>query len=221
MKTIVKCSLLILMLILVGCSAGISDTESRALTQEFESAVGTAIVETIAAAMPAEPETTREPTPTTTEVVVEGGQSSEAANTPVVIVAGSATPSGIQFTPTTTDLPTPCYLAELVDETIPDDTVLGPGQGFVKVWNIRNAGVCEWTEDFHWVLTDGQSFRGPEDLRFGKSVMPGEILKVALELSTPNIPGNYEGIYKIYNEENALVTPNGFWIRIVVEEEES
>jgi hypothetical protein len=198
-----------------------SDAESQALTQEFESAVGTAIVKTIAAALPAEPDSTQEPLPTATHEIADGEQSSEAANTQVVIVAESATPSGIQFTPTATDLPTPCYLAELVDETIPDGTKMGPGQGFIKIWNIRNAGVCEWTEDFHWVLTDGEDFRGPVDLRFGKTVMPGEVLKVALELSTPNVPGSYEGIYKIINEEDALVTPNGFWIRIVVEEEGS
>lgn len=209
------------MLLLTGCSASVSDAESQTLTQEFESAVGTAIVETIAAALPDEPESTGEPAPTATQEVMDSGESSETANTPVVIVAESATPSGIQFTPTATDLPTPCYLAELVDETIPDGTKMGPGQGFVKVWNIRNAGVCEWTANFHWTLTDGEDFRGPVDLRFGKSVMPGEVLKVALELSTPNVPGSYEGIYKIYNEENHLVTPNGFWIRVVVEEEGS
>jgi len=221
MKKFSIISLFILMLILVGCSTGASETNSLALTLEFQSAVGTAIVETIAAALPADAEPTDQPAPTATQAAVDVGQPADATNTPLVILAGSATPSNIQFTPTATDLPTPCYLAELVDETIPDDTVLGPGEGFIKIWNIRNAGVCEWTKDFHWQLTDGEAFRGPVDLRLGKSVMPGEVLRVALELSTPNVPGTYEGVYKIINEEGNLVTPNGFWIRIVVEEEES
>lgn len=211
MKTILKSSLLILIFLLAGCASDSSAGEPLALTQEFESAVGTAIVETIAAAIPTVGEAvTQVPTIFTPD----------SSSTPEVIYAPSTTASGIQFTPTATGLPTPCYLAELVDETIPDGTVLGMGEGFIKIWNIRNAGVCEWTEDFRWVLTDGRDFRGPTNFRLGKSVMPGEILQIALELSTPSAPDNYEAIYKIETEDGALVTPNGFWIRIVVVETE-
>lgn len=210
-----------MMLIFAGCSASPSEEDALQLTQEFESAVGTAIVETIAAALPASDDSSSQELPGATPNPEDSSvQVLMPTSTQEVIFAETAPATGIEFTPTPTDLPTPCYLAELVDETIPDDTLFPPGTGFVKVWHIRNAGVCEWTEDFHWVLAEGESFRGPTDLRFGKSVYPGEILEVKMELSTPNVPGVYQGIYKIETNEGALVTPSGFWIRVIVEDPE-
>ncbi|MCB2179563.1 hypothetical protein KQH54_00405 [bacterium] len=221
MKTILKISLLLLILLLAGCSANASNEDSLQLTLDFESAVGTAIVETIAAALPQTDENPLQVQPSITPVPQDSAvQVLMSTSTPEVIYAETSPATGINYTPTPTDLSTPCYMAELVGETIPDDTVFAPGTGFVKVWQIRNAGVCEWTEDFHWVLAEGEEFRGPTDLKLGRSVYPGEILEVKLELSTPNIPGTYEGIYKIETDEGALVTPNGFWIRVIIEDTE-
>lgn len=219
MKTILKISLLLLTLLVAGCSASPTEEESLQLTQEFESAVGTAIVKTIAAALPTSSGSTSQELPSATPQPQDDSvQVLMPTSTPEIIYAETAPAAGIEYTPTATDSPAPCYLAELVDETIPDDTNFAPGTGFIKVWHIRNAGVCEWTPDFHWVLASGEDFRGPTDLKLGQSVYPGETLEVKLELSTPNVPGVYEGIYKIETDEGALVTPNGFWIRVIVED---
>ncbi|MGD2027703.1 MAG: NBR1-Ig-like domain-containing protein [Anaerolineales bacterium] len=221
MRKIPPLLITIFIFLLAACSSGRSAEDDLALTQTFESAVGTAIVETIAAALPDDStgESSDQPTGGGEQVTPEQQPTQEASATPQAQITQASTQSAIIFTPTATDLPEPCYRAELVDETIPDGTVFPPGQGFVKVWNVQNTGVCEWTEDFRWVLTDGIDFRGPRDIRFGRSVMPGEVMKVALELGAPTEPGTFTGTYKIFTDENTLVTPNGFWISIVVEED--
>ena len=219
MRKITSYLITIFIFLLAACSSGGPNDDDLALTQTFESAVGTAIVETIAAALP------DDSTGETSELPADGGEmeavddqpTQQPSATPQTQESQAPTQGAIVFTPTPTDPPDPCYRAELVDETIPDGTVFPPGQGFVKVWNVQNTGVCEWTEDFRWVLTDGIDFRGPRDIRFGRSVMPGEVMKVALELGAPTEPGTFTGTYKIFTDQNTLVTPNGFWISIVVD----
>lgn len=210
----------ILILLLVGCSTRNESSNDLALTETFESAVGTAIVETIAAALPENGESAQQSPAGEDSAVASHEPSPQPSETPMGQQTQAPTQGAVVFTPTPTELPPPCYRAELVDETIPDGTVFPPGQGFIKIWNVQNTGVCEWNEDFRWVLTDGIDFRGPRDLRFNRSVMPGEVMKVVLELGAPTEEGEFRGTYKIFTDENTLVTPNGFWISIVVQEDE-
>lgn len=45
----------------------------------------------------------------------------------------------------------PCNKAvagQPIDVTIPDDTVMTPGQPFSKTWRLENAGSCTWTRQY-------------------------------------------------------------------------
>ncbi|NIP48572.1 MAG: hypothetical protein GWO30_00765, partial [Gammaproteobacteria bacterium] len=183
------------------------------LTQEFESAVGTAIVETIAASLPQTEQPSADLDPTSTVSIDENQQSLQPTSTRVE----QPTQTKTTILPTETAIPTPCYRAELVEETVPDWSKFSPGKWFAKTWIIKNTGVCEWTEDFRWVLVEGEDFSGVTDVPLNKNVLPGEDLRVLLELKAPLIAGTYQGTYQIFTEEGASVTPLGFWVLIVVE----
>lgn len=206
MKKIVPILSLVL-LFLSGCLSAAPDPLE--ITQTFESAVGTAIVETIAASLP------EEGNPTATNV--------PAVEFPTVEISKTATPellptnTPVPGSPTSTILPTPCYRAELVEETVPDGTKFSPGETFAKTWIIRNTGVCEWTEEFRWVLVDGEDFGGVTDVPLNQNIQPGEDLQVLLELKAPMFTGTYKGTYQIMTETGASVTPLGFWLLIAVE----
>ena len=136
--------------------------------------------------------------------------------TPTATTQPTDTPTP-QPTSTPTPLPTPCYLAVLVSETIPDGTTIRIGDGFTKTWVVMNAGVCAWSENFRWRLVEGEDFRGPTDLKIStEDVMPGETIAISIEMGAPLIPGHYRSVYKIFTEEGAEITPNGFWIDVVV-----
>ena len=207
MKIIFQIFLIFLFLFLAGCAK--SDPDALELTQTFESAVGTAIVETIAASLPQNvdsPEPTFPPSEVPTTVI-------QATATLELVPTSTSAP--IQPTPTV--IPTPCYRAELVEETVPDGTKFSPGKAFAKTWIIRNTGVCEWTEEFRWVLVDGEDFSGVTDVPLNQNIQPGEDLRVLLELKAPLFAGTYKGTFQIFTDEGASVTPLGFWLTIVVE----
>ena len=207
MKKFVPIFLVILFLLLSGCVTSTSD--ALELTQTFESAVGTAIVETIAASLP-QTEGSPEPTSQVSEIPASEVQTTATAE---ILPTKTQTP----IPPTATAIPTPCYRAELVEETVPDGSKFSPGKAFAKTWIIRNTGVCEWTEDFRWVLVDGEDFDGVTDVTLNQNIQPGEDLRVLLELKAPMFSGTYKGTYQILTEEGASVTPLGFWLTIVVE----
>ena len=194
-------------LLLSGCVT--STPDALELTQTFESAVGTAIVETIAASLP---QNVDSPEPISQETEVP---TSEIRPTATPEIALTSTP--VPISPSATELPTPCYRAELVEETVPDGTKFSPGKAFAKTWIIRNTGVCEWTEEFRWVLVDGEDFSGVTDVTLNQNIQPGEDLRVLLELKAPLFAGTYKGTYQILTDQGASVTPLGFWLTIVVE----
>ena len=207
MKKIIPIFLVFLFLMLSGCAT--SAPVGLELTQTFESAVGTAIVETIAASLP---QTSGSPEPTSQVSEIPPSEV-QSTSTPEIGPTSTQTP----IPPTATALPTPCYRAELVEETVPDGSKFSPGKPFAKTWIIRNTGVCEWTEEFRWILVDGEDFDGVTDVPLNQNVQPGEDLRVLLELKAPMFPGTYKGTYQILTDDGASVTPLGFWLTIVVE----
>jgi hypothetical protein len=78
-----------------------------------------------------------------------------AQNTPTVAVLPTSTvaPPTVTLAAASPTLNVPaatvtqdCDKADFVtDVTIPDDTVLDPGESFTKTWRLKNSGTCSWT----------------------------------------------------------------------------
>jgi hypothetical protein len=208
---------IVLIALLSGC--GQSSNENLAETEAFDSALQTAVVETIAAALPdisATPETSLP----TEDIVTDDPQQPTATVPPLPTQTSPPAEEATQSSSGPTNTPqTPCYRGELISETVPDGTKFPPGQYFTKIWVIRNTGVCAWNEDFRWTLVEGEDFTAPTDLTLNQIVNPGEDLEVKLELKTPLLEGLYQGTYKIFTDEGGEVTPLGFWVTIISEKE--
>src|ERR1700690_1367157 len=55
----------------------------------------------------------------------------------------------------------PCYSANFVqDVTIPDGTIVTPGQTFWKTWRVLNSGSCSWDSTYKFVFNDGDLMGG-------------------------------------------------------------
>ena len=48
--------------------------------------------------------------------------------------------------------------AYFVAETIPDGTVLSPGEEFTKTWRIKNVGTDTWTTEYTIAFADGEKY---------------------------------------------------------------
>ena len=115
-----------------------------------------------------------------------------------------------------------------LDITIPDNMVLHPGQAFSKTWSLENIGSCTWTEDYAvvWFSGEQMGFSGQRMQHIEKSVVPGQSIKLTLDLIAPTEPGVHQGNWKLRNPEGDLfgIGPDGnssFWARILIADEKT
>ncbi|GAB1469271.1 hypothetical protein MASR2M66_01470 [Chloroflexota bacterium] len=130
------------------------------------------------------------------------------ASPTAVTVTPAATLTPIPL-PTNTDLPTAsatpvCPQAQFItDVTIPDETVMTPGQGFTKKWRLKNTGTCAWN-GYSLVFDSGDAMGGPATQPLG-AVNPGQEVDLEVNLTAPAAAGNYRGYWRIVSNGNVLV----------------
>jgi hypothetical protein len=146
-------------------------------------------------------------------------------------------PGGSEPTPVWT--PDACHRAAFVgDVTVPDGTVLAPGEVFMKVWRLRNAGNCSWRASARIVLEYGDPLGGFEGMtalfypagevpepRLGAGgwadrlyqVQGDQVVDLPIMLRAPEKRGTYRAFYRLETEAAAIL--GRFWVEIRVEEE--
>jgi hypothetical protein len=110
------------------------------------------------------------------------------------------------------------YMTYAQDVTVPDDTIMQPGQDFDKVWRIRNTGTCNWDTSYKLVFVQGSQMGGSPST-VTTTVKPGETYDILIDQTAPQEPGKYTGIWQMVNKNG---TPFGerIWVKITVPGEE-
>ena len=108
-----------------------------------------------------------------------------------------------------------------LDITIPDGTMLQPGELFYKTWRVRNEGSCDWTGDYSLIWFSGAPFGINNIQRFGKEINPGNTIDITIEMIAPQSPGLYQSNWKLQSPDGELfgIGPDGtapLWVRIIV-----
>jgi hypothetical protein len=108
-----------------------------------------------------------------------------------------------------------------IDITIPDDTVMQPGQAFTKTWRLMNAGTCTWTKNYSIALFSGEAMGATAGILLPYEVAPGQSLDISASLIAPLAAGKYQGDWKLRNPQGTWFGLGGnaassFWVRIVV-----
>ena len=91
-------------------------------------------------------------------------------------------------------------VANLVGETIPDGTIMQPGETFLKTWRLKNNGTCTWNTAYKIVYWSGDLMGGALEYPLPKAVAPGEDVEIPLSLVAPTSNGNYSGYWKLQSE---------------------
>ncbi|HUV27015.1 MAG TPA: NBR1-Ig-like domain-containing protein [Anaerolineales bacterium] len=109
-----------------------------------------------------------------------------------------------------------------IDVTIPDDTILRPGEIFTKTWRLQNAGNCTWNSNYALVWFSGEQLDATSNVPLNGSTAAGQSVDLSVEMKAPETPGTYQGWWKLRNPSGAMfgIGPNsdaGFWVRIIVE----
>jgi hypothetical protein len=103
----------------------------------------------------------------------------------------------------------------LADLTIPDGTVVQPGELLDKRWEVQNNGTCNWNQDYRIKLIAGPGMGVPVQQALIPALSGTEVV-IRMNLIAPEEPGNYRSAWQAYDpQDNAFGDP--FFIDLVVE----
>jgi len=91
----------------------------------------------------------------------------------------------------------------VADVTVPDGTVMDPGQSFTKTWRLQNAGTTTWTTSYSLVFFGGEQMGGPNAVPVPSEVPPGGTVDISVNLTAPAENGNYIGYWIMRNAAGA------------------
>jgi len=174
-------------LVLTSCGS----SAKAASINELGSEVNTAVAETL----------TAEPTMTPT-----------LTSTPTLTPTPTATPTETA-TPTSTAItyysyPPACDAAAFIaDATIPDYSVVAPGEVFRKTWLLENTGSCAWDRTYRMSFVSGYDMAGdPKNIH--QIVEPGQEAYVTVTFTAPDIAGQYISYWRLSTRAGDLFGPS-------------
>lgn len=115
--------------------------------------------------------------------------------------------------------------AEFIEDvTMPDGTVIEPGEAFYKVWRLKNTGTCTWDRSYRVVSTGELHMGGPQSANLDAVVKPGETALIGMEMTSPVIYGEFKSEYMLEdgngNRFGITGTRTGkempFWLKLSV-----
>ena len=139
----------------------------------------------------------------------------EPVPTPVPTLAPSA--------PTPTFVPTPVGCVDgmrfISDLSFSDGNGtffpdVNPNQSFRKGWRIQNSGTCTWNSTYSLRFVSGTQMNGQNTAVQG-NVAPGQNFDMWVDLVAPSQPGQYQGIWQMFNGRN-LAFGQRIWVMVEV-----
>jgi uncharacterized protein YkwD len=106
----------------------------------------------------------------------------------------------------------------LQDVTIPDLTVLKPGEPFTKIWRLKNTGTCTWNARYSLVFVYGDRMQAADVTPLAETV-PGGTLDIALDMVAPSLDGIYVGLYELRDPQGQTLpvgTVANIWVKVVI-----
>jgi len=134
--------------------------------------------------------------------------------------------SGTDAVPTLTKepvrpTPTPTCsngLRFLSDLTIPDGTLVEPGETLDKRWEVENSGTCNWDDRYMVGLIAGPGMGVPVQQALVPALAGTQTI-IRMVFIAPEEPGNYRSAWQAYDPDgDAFGDP--FFIDVIVGEEE-
>lgn len=161
------------------------------------------------------------PTLTPKQVTSSGEQKATTTSSPSPIsspeASQTATSEPLSVTVTSTAAQSCSDWANwVVDVTLPDGSVVHPGERMQKIWRIKNSGACLWNQEYSWRYVEGEQMADSAEIYpFADEVRPGEEVNIILDLIIPRLKGRYKGVWQLYNAQGASVGRE-MWLELEV-----
>jgi Tol biopolymer transport system component len=102
----------------------------------------------------------------------------------------------------------------LSDITLPDGTVVSPGQTLVKTWRMRNTGSSTWGSGYQLVFVGGEQMGAPGAVN-APTTAPGQDVDLSVNLTAPSSDGDHLGYWQLRNAQGTYFGPQ-IWVWITV-----
>jgi hypothetical protein len=102
----------------------------------------------------------------------------------------------------------------VADISVPDNTIMTPGEAFTKTWRIKNVGTCSWTPSYAVVFASGNQMSGPSAQALTSNVNPGQTVDISVNMVAPSTNGTYTGYWRLRNASGILFS--SFYVQIKV-----
>jgi hypothetical protein len=100
------------------------------------------------------------------------------------------------------------------DVTVPDNSQVNPGQGFVKTWRLKNTGTTNWGTGYSLVFVSGSQMNAPSAVAV-PATTAGGTADISVSMIAPSSAGTYQGNWRLRNPAGQLFGVE-IWVKIVV-----
>jgi hypothetical protein len=115
-----------------------------------------------------------------------------------------------------TEVPLCDSLTFVADVTIPDGTVMAPGQEFTKTWRVKNTGVCPWGAGYVLAYAGYSNQMSGQFIPLTVVVQPGEEVEVSVQFKAPTQVGEYVSAWAMKNPQGRTF-PQIIFVKIIVQ----
>ena len=180
-----------MVLILTGCKPVVEEVLAPTSIVLDEAA----LLQTSVARVTMEAKKTRPPA-----IVILSPTETPSSLPPVAASTASTIPDEVLVT-LTPELP--CNLVQPgvpIDISVPDGSVILPGQEFTKTWRLINGGSCIWTMRYRYTYYSGNPMGAHQENRLITEVQPGQAVDISVPFVAPFTPGEYVSNWLMQDE---------------------
>ena len=114
--------------------------------------------------------------------------------------------------PTPTPTPTTDNATFISDITLPDGTIVSPGQTLVKTWRVRNSGTSAW-DGYKLAFASGDQMNAtsPASIPY---TSPGQEVDISITIQVPG--SSRRGDWQIVNRGGTWVPGGAMWVKLTV-----
>jgi hypothetical protein len=108
------------------------------------------------------------------------------------------------------------YNPSNVDVNIPDNTIMTPGQEFIKTWKVKNTGSCPWGAGYVLAYAGYSNQMSGQFIALTEVIQPGQEVELSVQFKAPDTAGEYLSAWTMRNPAG-VVFPEVVYVKILVQ----
>jgi len=103
-----------------------------------------------------------------------------------------------------------------VDVNVPDNTIMSPGQDFIKTWRVKNTGACPWGAGYVLTYAGYADSMSGQFIAMTEVIQPGQEVEVSVQFKAPASTGEYLSAWTMKNPQGVSF-PEIIFVKIIVQ----